>query len=366
MHYRHHSVPPRLFSRCCFLAVLLSAPAFALEPAALADCARIVDNKQRLDCYDRLAERPAEVAPSTESTTTPATSITNSATSNEETEPVPSLPPEVIQAAKVVENEPFSLAKHWELDTAHKRGTFVFRPHNQNYLLLANHSRDPNAAPYTDIDPEAASKIGHTELTFQLGFKMKLLENIYKNSDLWFGYTQRSFWQAYNSRVSSPFRDTSYQPELMYVQPVDAMFLGMKVRLLNFGLLHQSNGQSGTLSRSWNRAYVQAGLERGNLSILARTWYRFRENADSDDNPDITRYMGHGDVWVNYRWRGNDFSALLRRNFNTSKGAVELGWGFPLTDKLKGFVKYFSGYGESLIDYNSYQHSVGVGFLIDF
>jgi phospholipase A1 len=360
MQYRHHLTSPGLFSRCCFLAVLLSGPAFAVEPAALADCARIADSKQRLECYDRLAERPADV---------PATSLDSSATSLDASatpETIAPPPPEAIEAAKIVENEPFSLAKHWELDAAHKRGAFVFQPHNQNYLLLANHSRDPNAAPYTDIDPEAASNISHTELTFQIGFKMKLLENVYKNSDLWFGYTQRSFWQAYNSRLSSPFRDTSYQPELMYVTPVDAMFLGMKVRFINLALMHQSNGQAGNLSRSWNRAYVQAGLERGNLSILARTWYRFHENADTDDNPDITRYMGHGDIWVNYRWRGNDFSALMRRNFSTSKGAVELGWGFPLTDKLKGFVKYFSGYGESLIDYNSYQQSVGVGFLIDF
>jgi len=33
---------------------------------------------------------------------------------------------------------------------------------------------------------------------------------------------------------------------------------------------------------------------------------------------------------------------------------------------LKAYVQLFSGYGQSLIDYNYAQKTLGLGFLIDF
>ena len=67
-----------------------------------------------------------------------------------------------------------------------------------------------------------------------------------------------------------------------------------------------------------------------------------------------------------YRWRGHEFSGLVRRNFASGKGAVQAGWAFPVVQRLKGYVHVFSGYGASLIDYDSYQHTYGLGVLIDF
>jgi phospholipase A1 len=57
---------------------------------------------------------------------------------------------------------------------------------------------------------------------------------------------------------------------------------------------------------------------------------------------------------------------LARRNFGKKHGAVQLGWAFPVRDNLKGYTQFFSGYGQSLIDYNYSQMSLGAGFLIDF
>jgi phospholipase A1 len=56
----------------------------------------------------------------------------------------------------------------------------------------------------------------------------------------------------------------------------------------------------------------------------------------------------------------------LRDNldWNENRGSVNLGWSFPLTRKMKGYVQYFNGYGESLIDYNRYQERFGIGIKL--
>jgi len=35
-----------------------------------------------------------------------------------------------------------------------------------------------------------------------------------------------------------------------------------------------------------------------------------------------------------------------------------------LLTKVKGYVQVFSGYGQSLIDYNRYTNGVGIGFAL--
>lgn len=263
-----------------------------------------------------------------------------------------------------------SLSRHWELDAKHKRGTFQFVPHRDNYLI-ATYNHSPNEAPYGPFRALATDGNGdglsHSELAFQLGFKLKLAERPSGLPvDLWFGYTQRSFWQASNRKASSPFRETNYEPEIMAVTPMDHEVLGMKLRFLSFGLVHQSNGQASTLSRSWNRAYVEAGLERDNFTLLARLWKRLPEQESDDDNPDITKYMGHGDFVGTYRHGGHELSLMARYNPESHKGAMQAGWAFPINSRLKGYVQYFSGYGHTLIDYNAKQKVLGAGVLITY
>ena len=84
------------------------------------------------------------------------------------------------------------------------------------------------------------------------------------------------------------------------------------LRFVNLGLVHQSNGGGSSLSRSWNRLYVPAGVERGDLQLVARAWKRINEDANNDDNPRIADYMGHGDLTASYRRRGHEFSLLTK------------------------------------------------------
>ncbi len=350
------------------LAVLLGcAASFAsAAPATLASCAAIADNGQRLACFDSLAAgAAAPLAPPSPALPAPSSSL-----------PAPAATPsqEVSAGAPAGEGVPvlqerqFSLARHWEVGAENKRGTFDFRPHQLNYLMV-NYSSNPHSAPYRpfrNIAPDNAG-LSHAELVFQLGFKMKGIENVLNSgADLWFAYTQESFWQASNRKASSPFRESNYQPEIMYVVPANFTVAGLHARFLNFGLVHQSNGQGASLSRSWNRAYVQLGLERGNFTLVGRAWTRLKEDAATDDNPDITDYLGHGDLLGTWRIDGHELSLLARHNFRTGHGALQGGWAFPVSKHLKGYVQLFSGYGRSLIDYNHAQKNLGMGVMISY
>ncbi|WP_317202962.1 phospholipase A [Janthinobacterium sp.] len=340
------------------LSSLLAVPALVqageLEQQMLR-CAVIGDASARLGCFDLLSKTAAAI-----------TVATGASVSESAAEVGLSVPP--IASAKAAPPEtPISrMAQRWELDDAAKRGVFAFRPHRDNYLLLANYSTASNDEPFQAFTPGGV-KVQHTELTYQLSFKMKMLERLAGTPvDIWFGYTQQSFWQAYNRAASSPFRETNYQPEMMATLPLDKSFGGVDFRYLNVGLVHQSNGQTSTLSRSWNRIYAELGVERGNFGLSARLWKRL-DNARSDnDNVDITDYLGHGDLHASYRNDGHELSLTARRNFKSRHGSLQAGWAFPLRSNLKGYMQLFSGYGQSLIDYNYSQKSLGAGFLVDF
>ena len=330
--------------------LMVMGASHAADISGMAPCAGLADDGERLACYDRASGRLAP-APSSEAAPAPDTA-------------------KPVAASAAGADAGSALSRHWELDEADKRGTFRFRSHNDNYLLLANLNSAPNGAPFRPTNPlSSRSAIGpqHVELAFQLGFKTKLVEHAAgSRGDLWFGYTQQSYWQAYNAPASRPFRETNYQPELMAVLPLDlALGGGLRARFVNIGLVHQSNGQSGTQSRSWNRLYAQLGMERGPLALSARLWRRLDRSQD-DDNPDILDYMGRGDISASWRRDGHEISLTARRNFSTRHGALQASWAFPVASRLKGYVQLFSGYGQSLINYDYAQKALGLGFLIDF
>jgi phospholipase A1 len=316
----------------------------------LASCASIVDKGQRLACFDELAAKALSPAPENSGSSVPESSR-------------PAARPVSVLADR--SSSTYSLSDRWELESASKRGVFSFRPYRDNYVLFYKYSTHPNAEPYRSLAPVApGARLSNQEVAFQLSFKLKLIENAFASPvDVWAAYTQQSFWQAYNSGASSPFRESNYQPEIMAVVPVDLSTLGVTSAFGGLGLVHQSNGQTPALSRSWNRFYVQLGAAKGDFSVIARAWARI---GDIDDNPDISTYMGYGDVTGTYRWRGHEFSALVRQNFATRRGAVQASWAFPVIANLKGYVQVFSGYGQSLIDYNASQTTIGLGALVGF
>lgn len=253
------------------------------------------------------------------------------------------------------------------MDRKHVLQPFTLMAHKPNYLLFAAYNSNGfDSTLWQQYEEDREWK--DTEAQFQLSIKFPLLVNLMDDTfDIYAAYTNRSFWQIYDSD-SAPFRETNHEPEIWVQFHPNWELWGFKNTWNSFGANHQSNGRGGDLSRSWNRLFAWFTVERGNLAMSFKPWYRIPESDSDDDNSDITDYLGHYELTASYKWGNNVFSGMSRNNLESgfSKGAVELSWSFPLWDwpYLKGYVNYFTGYGRSLIDYNSYSNVIGVGISL--
>jgi phospholipase A1/A2 len=320
------------------------------------ECAKIENDGTRLKCFDDLAGRKTVVTETTPSTV-------------REGGPQPAVSPPSVTSANDKEEKPSVMSRQWELDPVSRKDPFVIRLHRPNYILPISYNSSPNSSTVLDLDRDAEAQ--NSEAKFQLSFKVKLWEDVLgKDMDLWFAYTQLSFWQVYNKIFSSPFRESNYEPELLLNFRTDYNLFGLRGRIINMGIDHQSNGRSQMLSRSWNRIVASAGFERNNFNLLLKTWYRLPESRHNDDNPEIMKYMGYGELWGTYYWKNHRFGVMVRNNLRTSdnKGAIQLDWSFPFPfikkDRVSGYIQYFNGYGESLLDYDKSINRIGIGLML--
>ncbi|MEG0822364.1 MAG: phospholipase A [Burkholderiaceae bacterium] len=339
------------------LAAAWSLPATSAEPA---DCRSIADDGARLACYDAAMGRSLGVVAAPATAAAPAADASAKADSRRPFEDVNS-------------DKPQTFAERWELDAESKDGVFKIKPYEPVYVLPAYWRRDINRQPCSSNPINCSptpigATYGHTEIKFQLSLKTKVWQDILgSNADLWAAYTQRAFWQAYDNTDSSPFTETDYQPETWLTIPLKIGPDWFQWRMVNLGLVHQSNGQTNPLSRSWNRAYAMFGFTSGDLSLTIKPWWRFKETLPSDNNPDITDYTGRMEVRAVYPLGRNVLSATLRNNlkFNhettPNRSFVQAEWAFPLYGNLHGYVQGFYGWGETLQNYNFRNTGVGIG-----
>ncbi|MEP7313235.1 MAG: phospholipase A [Pseudomonadota bacterium] len=334
-------------------AMLLAAGVYAADPgermpgtasdgttegpvaAGLAACAAVPSVDTRLACYDELSIKQG-------------LHVGGSATGVED-------PADDGVVSRIVQR--------WDLEDISQRGRFALLVHRPNYLMPATWNFRPNQQPF----PVDSLRVNNQEAKLQLSIKVKIWEDLFgSNGDLWATYTQQSFWQVYNK--SSPFRDTSYEPSLLFALRTDYNVLGMRGRLLGVEFNHESNGRGDPqgLSRSWNRIIGKAVFERGPFVMETRAWWRIPEPSSDDNNPDIQDYLGNGDLLLSWAKGGHTVSAQLRGklSFDKPRGGAELSWSFPVhgADNLHGYLQYYQGYGESLIDYNAKSQRIGLGF----
>lgn len=260
-----------------------------------------------------------------------------------------------------------AITQRLTLEQKQDTNPFALLPHKPNYILLSNNLASANEQPFQQAFPDENIHIQPWETKFQISLKLPVARGLFEgNGDLFVAYTNRSFWQQFNKPGSSPFRDSNHEPEIWLSFKNDATVLGLHNSIIRTGIVHQSNGQSGTLSRSWNRVYADFIFEQGNWYFSLKPWWRIPESSDDDDNPDIEEYLGNFELGALYKKGDHTFDILARNNFDfaDNHGAFQLGWSFPISNNVRGYVQWFNGYGESLIDYNSHSNSIGLGIQL--
>ncbi len=259
---------------------------------------------------------------------------------------------------------------------------FGLRPYETNFILPVGYSTHKYSHLSSTTPPNSngvqQDQYSNTEAEFQISLTKMLTYNLFGwNENINVAYTQKVWWQSYSN--SAPFREINYSPELFIGLPLSGTIndtYGLKVAKVGF--VHESNGQDGYISRSWNRLYVTGLWQWDNLFLSTRVWYKLPEgekydgyyegavnpisgeyepNYPGDDNPDIQDYLGYGDIKLKYLYGKHEIGSLLRYNFGSggkNRGAIDVHWSYPFLNSENTFwyVKFFSGYGESLIDYD--------------
>ena len=366
-----------------------AATASAGNSASLSRCTALsTDNQARLACFDQWAAEQKWQAPGA------SASASGSAAASDSTSmpaPVDSTLPatRIIDVARTEgcrDPQYSDLSRFWELESGSDCGTFSFRgyrPITVSVVASDSVNRQPTS-PGPNNSATTSTNYRTTENRIQLSVRTKVAQGLLTQGhptlkdSVWFGYSQQSYWQLFTPQISRPFRATDHEPEVMYVYPTTAELpFGWKWRYSGIGLVHQSNGQSKPLSRSWNRMYLMTGMELGNrVSVNARIWKRIPESSGSDDNPGISDYVGRGELSAFWNYdKDNTFGATLRHSLASSdRGSLRLEWLQTLGTGLFGgksnlrlHTALFSGYGDSMIDYNRKRTVFSVGLsLVDF
>lgn len=239
------------------------------------------------------------------------------------------------------------------LDTDGLRG--FFRPYKDNYLIFGRSKMDDGSPPFSGADLDTKFELG---LTFSL-FEGR--ENFDFLAPLHIGYSQKSWWNI--SEESAPFTEHNYNPEIywQFNQPQRPL-MGNPPFVDVVGLEHQSNGQAGILSRSWDRVYAQKEIYLiPQLSVGIKVWDILERDST---NADIRGYLGNGQLSVMFR--PND-RTNLRWRITRGSDVKTFSYTFDIyyrRPNVNGafFIQYHDGYGEALASYYQKSKSLRGGF----
>ncbi len=213
-----------------------------------------------------------------------------------------------------------------------------------------------------------------------------------KESDgtgLYFAYTQKSLWDLLNYNKSSPFIESNYSPELFFKFDLENKnIFGVQIERLRYVRLglyeHESNGlddSRGLDSRGWDRGYIEAEyfLAGRYLSVVPKIWWIYHA---ADENPDIARYLGYGQLTVKsvfgiYNVCELTLMAAARKgtSLDAKKGNIELTMilgsfryhyrDFDSVLPMGLYFQFFTGYGETLLQYNRTNRvfRIGLSFI---
>jgi outer membrane phospholipase A len=181
-------------------------------------------------------------------------------------------------------------------------------------------------------------------------------------------YTQTSLWDLESESV--PFRDTSYKPEVHFLSPELPWKLPWQGELrFRGGYQHESNGRDGAESRSTNFAYfapiaVFGSGEPWALEITPKAWIYVAN--DDRTNRDLPDYRGYFDLGVKLGMP-HSLQVASHLRWGQKGGTVQADLTYPLVHLLFGNfdlylqAQYFSGYAETLLDFDHRDEAFRLG-----
>lgn len=261
----------------------------------------------------------------------------------------------------ITTNQPSAYEKKMDAEARFSKNMLGIMLYKPTYVLPVYYTSSPYYAIYQNNTPDN-QRVQNTEFKAQLSLLIPVMQHFlgYQHTSLDIAYTQLSYWQVYAS--SQYFRETDYEPEV---------FLNWHPKVnwfVHFGLVHQSNGRGGTYERSWNRAYTDLILARGNWYFSVKPWVLIFKGQSSDlHNPNIRRYLGNGRFLAAYKFGDNELSIMSRNNLQSGfkRGAIEASYSRHIYSHFNLFIQYFSGYGQSLIEYDHRTNGVGIGVALN-
>jgi len=298
----HHRLSLRWTVRCAIWLVVANVLPLTAQAVTVADgtaCLQASDDQAQLACFQSWArQQTVGINPATRIAQTPST-VEPPATRAASRSETPTL------ARDCKTRAGSTLSHFWQLTAANDCDTFRLRGYKP-ISVMGVFSDGANKLPHSTAANRSATifqDYQRHEGLLQLSIRTKLATELLptdpgRTDGLWFGYTQKSFWQVFSRGLSRPFRTTDHEPELAYIYPIKtAVSMGFTARYAGLSLNHQSNGQAVPYSRSWNRVILMAGADRTDGSqVNARIWKRMSENPSNDDNPDIANYIGRAEV----------------------------------------------------------------------
>jgi phospholipase A1 len=226
------------------------------------------------------------------------------------------------------------------------------------YILPYYYTWSPYQEVYENNTPDNQG-VKRQEFKAQFSFLIPVWNNILGSGvNFNAAYTELFFWQFYAN--SQFFRETDYSPEL---------FISRKLyrnMLLSGGLVHESNGRGGDLERSWNRFYVDYQISGEKWLLSVKPWILIFKSVSSDfHNKDIAKYLGYERIMFAYKFSDYLTVSVQARNlehwqYKTFEGDLS----FPLTKHINGYFQVFSGYGQSLIEYDHRTNGAGIGISL--
>lgn len=240
-------------------------------------------------------------------------------------------------------------------------------PYKNNYIVYSQLFSGVNQSPYEAAFPTYPFHFEDYEMQLQVSLMVPIwLDMFGLPLTTYVAYTNRSFWQFFDIDDSQPFRETNHEPEVWLAWFYDQYWGDFNAEMLWLGWEHQSNGQFAVLSRGWNRAYLDFYFNYKSLSLSIRPWLVMGDGAKEDEAYDYGKYIGNGEVHGIYTWRHINMGVTWSYSYSGLQyGSIKSDLEIPISQYVSGYVRYFYGYGESLIDYDYKSNTLSAGIVLD-